>query len=158
MKQMIAREIMNPNVITVRENMTVSELAAVLTDNEISGVPVEDDSGTLVGVVSLTDIVRSASEGGAKPLSRSERGFFEAGWDEEFEYNELEQLHLQDPGLRVADIMTRNAYTIEEKAPVPEVARSMLKGHLHRMLVTRGGKVVGIISTSDLLELLLEEE
>ena len=55
-----AKEVMNPDVITVRDDMTVQEVAAFLTENQISGAPVEDGEGRLVGVVSYADIARAA--------------------------------------------------------------------------------------------------
>ncbi len=58
MKNLVAKDIMNADVIVAQDNMTVQELANLLTDNMITGVPVVDDSGKLVGVVSTTDIVR----------------------------------------------------------------------------------------------------
>ena len=58
----------------------------------------------------------------------------------------------------MADIMTPAVYAVAEDATVSEVASMMLKEHLHRVLVTQGEKVVGIISTSDLLGLLIDEQ
>ena len=57
----------------------------------------------------------------------------------------------------VADIMTPTVYSVDEEALVSEIASLMLDQHLHRVLVTRGEKVVGIVTTSDLLGLLVEE-
>ena len=56
MRLITAADLMNPRVLTVREDLTVRELANVLVENEISGAPVEDRSGKLVGVVSLGDL------------------------------------------------------------------------------------------------------
>src|SRR4051812_34112155 len=57
-----ANDIMNPNVMTVRDDMTLHELATFLTENEISGSPVLDRKGKLIGVVSVTDIALSEAE------------------------------------------------------------------------------------------------
>ena len=54
--------------------------------------------------------------------------------------------------------MTTEIQSVAEDATVSEVAMAMLKGHLHRLLVLRDGRVVGIISTSDLLGLLIDQE
>ena len=61
MRPITASDLMNPEVLTVQTGMTVRELASFLIDNEISGAPVADSEGRLVGVVSLRDLMRVAS-------------------------------------------------------------------------------------------------
>lgn len=155
-----AQDLMNPEVITVRDQMTVRELASFLTDQEISGAPVEDETGSLIGVVSVTDIVRAASSGGDRLMNGHDREahFYTRGWEEEISADELETLHLEDDELLVREIMTPSVFAVEADAPVNTVAQSMMDSHLHRLLVVRGGKVVGIVSTSDMLALLAEAE
>ena len=68
-----AQDIMNPEVLTVGDQMTVRELASFLTDQEISGAPVEDENGSLIGVVSVTDLVRAASSGGDRLMNGHDR-------------------------------------------------------------------------------------
>ncbi len=62
MKALIARDVMSATVVTVRDDLTLEQVAGILAENEISGAPVEDDEGTLLGVVSVTDVNRSAAE------------------------------------------------------------------------------------------------
>ncbi|MFQ5675044.1 MAG: CBS domain-containing protein, partial [bacterium] len=59
MKTLRAKDVMNTNVLTVNNDMTVHELALFFTENMISGAPVVDEAGKLLGVVSLSDIVRN---------------------------------------------------------------------------------------------------
>lgn len=153
-KQILAHEIMNPEVLRVRDDWTVGELANFLVDQEISGAPVEDEHGGLVGVVSLTDVVRAASAGGERWARDYDPGFFVRGWEESVEVEEIEALHFDNEDLLVRDIMTPSVFAIDAETPVSEVARGMMDSHLHRMLVLREGRVVGIISTSDMLQLL----
>jgi CBS domain-containing protein len=143
MRPITASDLMNPQVLTVQDDMSVRDLAAFLVDNEISGAPVEDAEGRLVGVVSMTDIAALASGDPAPSL-------------EEPVLEEEEEEEDTDP--RVSDIMTRAVYSVREDATVSEVATTMLKGHLHRLVVTREDQAVGIISTSDLLGLLVGEK
>ena len=157
MKKLKAVDVMNPRVLTVPEAFTLPELAAFLVDHEISGAPVEDVTGRLVGVVSTTDLARATSEGGDR-LARSDKGhFYFRSWKEAFNADELEELHVDDESVLVRDIMTPEIYSVEETAPVSELARMMSEGHLRRVLVTRGPKVAGIVSASDLLQLLIDE-
>lgn len=153
-KQILAHEIMNPEVLRVRDDWTVGELANFLVDQEISGAPVEDERGGLVGVVSLTDVVRAASAGGERWARDYDPGFFVRGWEDSIEVEEIEALHFDNEDLLVRDIMTPSVFAIDAETPVSEVARGMMDSHLHRMLVLREGRVVGIISTSDMLQLL----
>ncbi len=156
MQKLSAREIMNPQILAVRDDLSVHELATFLTDHEISGAPVEDEAGELIGVVSVTDVVRAASEGG-RPVDETGRHFYARGWEEEdLDFEELEELHLQDEGLLVRDIMTPSVLAIQADASISQIARSMLEGHIHRLLVIDDRKVVGIVSSSDLLQLFVE--
>lgn len=155
-----AQDIMNPEVLTVGDQMTVRELASFLTDQEISGAPVENENGSLIGVVSVTDIVRAASSGGDRLMNGHDREahFYTRGWEEEISADELESLHLENDELLVGEIMTPSVFAVEADAPINTVAQSMMDSHLHRLLVVRGEKVVGIVSTSDMLALLAEAE
>jgi len=157
-KSLTAQDIMNPEVMTVTTEMTVKELAGFLTDQEISGAPVEDENGALIGVVSVTDIVRAASSGGDRLMNGHDREahFYTRGWEGKLSADELETLHLEDDELKVGEIMTPSVFAVEAEAPINTVAQSMMDSHLHRLLVVREGKVVGIVSTSDLLSLLAE--
>ena len=159
-KSLTAQDIMNPEVITVNNEMTVRELASFLTDQEISGAPVEDENGALIGVVSVTDIARAASSGGDRLMNGHDREahFYTRGWEGKLSADELETLHLEDDELTVREIMTPSVFAVEAEAPIMTVAQSMMDSHLHRLLVVRDGKVVGIVSTSDMLALLTETD
>jgi predicted transcriptional regulator len=138
---------MTPDVLTVEAEWTVPELARFLLENEISGAPVVDRQGMVVGVVSLADV---ASVG--VPSRGACEGFFDRSWEPE----RLESPAVPESDLRVRDIMNADVYAVSEDATVGEVARTMLEEHVHRLIVTRADRVLGIISTSDLLGLLVE--
>ena len=151
-----ARDVMNDEILTVTEEMSVHELATFLTDHEISGAPVEDSEGRLVGVVSLTDLARVAAEGGTVEVANEHPFFHDLDGTEGIDLEDLRELHIEEEGVRVSEIMTPTVFAVEADAPISHVARSMLDGHLHRLLVIESQKVVGIVSTSDLLRLLAE--
>jgi CBS domain-containing protein len=159
MRPITAADLMNPEVLTVPDDMTVRELARFLVENDITGAPVEDDAGRLVGVVSVFDIARLLGEDEADfELEESEEhapgnGASDAdGLDDENDDDDED-----DEDLLVEDIMTPAVWSVPEEATVPEVAALMLKEHLHRLVVVREDEPVGIISTSDLLGLLMDE-
>lgn len=151
MRPITAGDVMNPRVLTVREDMTVEQLAEFLLENEISGAPVEDLTGRLVGVVSVTDIAALVSDAGRKGTD-----FFARAWEEDDDVPD--EIEVEDGHIHVREIMTPIIYAVPEEMPVSEVAERMVESHIHRLLVTRGEKVVGILSTSDLLGLLVEKD
>ena len=148
---------MNPEVLTVPENMTVRELARYLTDNEITGAPVEDVNGKLIGVVSVVDIATVASDSGNVTRERSNPDFYVRGWEDKLTAEEMRDFRVDNEDLQVGEIMTPTVYSVGEDATVAEVASVMLRGHLHRLLVCREDHPIGIVSSSDLLGLLVDE-
>ena len=157
MRLISAADLMNPEVLTVPENMTVRELARYLTNNEITGAPVESVDGKLVGVVSVVDIAAMASDAGNVRTDRSSPDFYVRGWEDKLTPEEMRDFRVDDEDMHVGEIMTPTVYSVPEDATVAEIASMMLRGHLHRLLVTRDERPVGIVSTSDLLGLLIEE-
>lgn len=150
-----AQDLMNPEVLTVREDMSVRELASFLLDNQISGTPVAGPDGKLVGVVSMTDIVAEATGNLGFTIDRRNPDFYLRDLQETYSEDELHNFHIEEPDRSVKEIMTPEVYSVDIHAPVAEVAALMLDGHLHRVLVTEGREAVGIISTSDILGLLV---
>ena len=161
MRRLVARDVMNPEVLSIHVDSSVAELATFLLDNEISGAPVEDGNGHLVGVVSLTDIAMAASESGGLTVDQPDQGknaFFAHGWEDKVAREELVGFHLDDQELAVRDIMTPAVFAVDADMPVSKVAATMLENHVHRLVVTQGAQVAGIITTSDLLGLLADED
>ena len=148
MRPIVASDLMNPDVVTVGEDMRLKALAAFLVQHEISGAPVVDADGQLVGVVSMFDVARAT----AAP-EQDRGGFLQS-------VREPDPIALDGDGvddeLTVGDVMTTNVFTVGDDTPVSEVAAMMVHHHLHRVLVVRDEEVVGIVSSSDLLGLLVE--
>ena len=157
MRAITAADLMNPEVLTVPENMTIRELARFLTDNEITGAPVEDTNGKLIGVVSVVDIAAVASDDGNVTTDRSSPDFYVRGWEDKIAPEEIRNFRVDNEDLLVGEIMTPTVYSVTEDASVSELASMMLRGHLHRLLVTRDERPIGIVSTSDLLGLFVDE-
>ena len=148
MKELVASDVMNTQVLAVRLDITVRELATLLTENEISGAPVTDGHGRLLGMVSLSDIAQGeADEAGLAP-SESDPEATVHGWEEEATSDEMRELHVE------GHIMTPTAYTVPDDTPVSRLARTMIAGRVHRLLVVRDQRVVGIVTSLDLLTLL----
>ena len=157
MKDLKARDIMNTDVLSVRDDMTVQELAGFLTEREILGAPVVDSEGEVVGVVSCTDIVQSTATEADILVEKSTPGFYEHGWEDKLDPDEMARLHVEEnESLPVRDIMTPTIYTVPEDTALPEIAKAMVAGRIHRLLVTRGSRLVGIITTLDMLKIFFD--
>lgn len=157
MKSVVARELMTPDILSVSEDLSLSELATFLVDHQITGAAVQDAEGRFVGVVSLTDLAEARAVGGSR-MARARPDFYVRGWEESLDEEDLSNLHLEGEDLKVSDVLTRKIYSVSPNATSNEVAETMLAAHIHRVFVTDGQKPVGIISTSDLLGLLVEEQ
>ena len=159
MRGLTAADVMSTQVLAVGPDMTVHELVSFLTENQITGAPVLDGANRLVGVVSETDIAEAELERAEPVDDGADPAFDLRGWEEEAEPGELQKLHLHAAGdITVRDIMTPTAYTVPHDTPVKDLARTMVTGRIHRLLVTRDSNVVGIVTSLDLLKLLYRDE
>jgi CBS domain-containing protein len=148
---------MNTEVFSVRDDMTVQEVAGFLTEREILGAPVVDSEGEIVGVVSCTDIAQSTTTEANILLERSTPRFYEHGWEDKLAPNEMVKLHVEEnESLPVREIMTPTIYTVPEDTPISDIAKAMVAGRIHRLLVTRGTRLVGIITTLDMLKIFFD--
>jgi predicted transcriptional regulator len=156
-RKLVARDLMNEDVLTVPEDWSAKQLAEFLTENEISGAPVVDARAAVVGVVSLTDLARSEVEEGRIIPDRSDPDYWVRGWEDKVSEEDLAGLRLEEDGPLVSDLMNPAVFSVDEDTSVSDVARSMIDARIHRVLVTKGRKIVGIVTTTDLLGLLVEE-
>ena len=154
MKTHTAADVMTPEVLMVPEDMTVSELADYLTEHEITGAPVVDKKGKAVGVVSVTDI--AAAHTGGDPSPGPHHEYFRGA--EGFAVREMRGFQVGDDERRVVEIMTPTIFSVPEETPVSQVARTMIAGRIHRLLVTRKERIVGIVTSLDLLSLLCDKD
>lgn len=146
---------MTDRVLAARADWSLQDLATFFTEHAISGAPVISEYGSVVGVVSLTDIARHDSEASPEAEAEQEPPAYYLGKAATLrEEDDLEALRHR-PQTTVQDIMMPTIFTVEEEAPLHEIADRMVRGHLHRLLVVRAGTkrdVVGIISSIDVLE------
>ncbi|MBI3926150.1 MAG: CBS domain-containing protein [Armatimonadetes bacterium] len=150
---MLAQDVMVRQVHTVAPDMTVTELADFLREKAISGAPVVDQRGDLLGVVSTTDLLLHAPWDGE--TYRTERNLYqsEGFW---IDLDLLKKrLRSTDHSLRVRDIMTATCYHVDETTPLHTVIYLMDLKSVHRIIVTREQRrVVGIITSMDLVRYL----
>jgi len=145
---MIAAEIMTKTVKTVGPDATIDEAIDVMLSAHVSGLPVVDADGKLIGVVSEGDFLNRAELGTAKRKPRWIE--FLLGPGEEAE------AYVLSHGRKVHDVMTSDVATVEEATPLTEIVQIMEKRHVKRVPVVSGGFLVGIISRADLLRALAQ--
>ncbi len=150
--ELLARDLMSPEVLTVTQDLSLERLARFFIDNSISGAPVTDDEGKPIGVVSVTDLVRRQSQSAESLFDKGQAAYFHPVEVGQLAYEEFPGLAVEaDSGAIVADIMTPIMFTVEEDTPIHLVADTMMRGRIHRLVVTRNKRVVGILTAFDLL-------
>jgi CBS domain-containing protein len=145
-KMLTARGIMTTNVIAVQSDATVGAVADILVTQGISGVPVLKND-RLVGIVSEGDLMHRAEIGTGAPAV--------SWWARIFRDNaSLAAQYTREHSTRVADVMTREVATVVEGTPIAEIADLLERRKIRRVPVTRNGKVVGIVSRSNIVRAL----
>ncbi|WP_417518552.1 HPP family protein [Marinobacter sp.] len=151
----LAYEIMTPSIKAVPQSWTMDRLARFLTDNEITGSPVTDDSGEIVGIATLKDITEFRWN-----AKRSEADN-ELTAEDQQEARRLRMVLFEEMGkvpVEVRDIMTPIVLSVDETTPVRDIANIMMREHLHRIFVTKDSKITGIVTTYDMLKIVSNEE
>ncbi|WP_376960206.1 CBS domain-containing protein [Azospirillum sp. A26] len=143
---MKAIDLMTPRVITIGPDATVAEAARTMLENHISGLPVVDGSGKVVGIISEGDLLRRVELGTERHRSWW-LGLMSGGTlpAEDF---------IKSHARKVADVMTTHVTTVDESASPEEVVRVMETRRIKRVPVVRRGALVGIISRANLLRAL----
>lgn len=155
MKKLVARDIMNPRVISVPEDWPVQRLAEFLVEKAITGAPVVDSDGRLVGVVSLMDIARFESESKRTIEEEKPHDYYLQSWEDTLSPEEIRIFRIQDPpDCSVRDIMTPMIFKVDANTPVAEIAGIMVHGRVHRLIVVNHNEMIGIITALDLVKLL----
>lgn len=157
MTTLTARELMTREVLTVGEDMPVSELAAFFAENEITGTAVINEHRRLVGVVSLTDIAARTGERSDIVRNELDPHLDVRGWEEIYNREEVAGLHVEQTDLAVRDIMNPAVYAVSEDTRASDIAEKMLRGPLHRVFVIRGDELTGVISTFDFLRVFVDD-
>ncbi len=144
-----AADVMQQSVITVRASDSLREAERVLAEARISGAPVVDDAGAVLGVLSLRDLARHRAEDGDLPED-ADVEVFDSGVDD------TEQVAFDRPasGACAADVMTQDLVSVAPAATLAQVAKRMVDAEVHRVLVLERGKLRGLVSSTDLLRVL----
>src|SRR5690349_10799377 len=147
---MRAEDIMTTDVITVAPETSVQDLAALLANHGISGVPVVDAANNLVGLVSEGDLIHRSETGTERRTQRQRTRWLDAlGSD-----RDLARDYVRSHGGTVRDVMTHDVITVTETTALDEVANLLETKRIKRVPVVSDGKVIGIVSRANLVRAL----
>jgi CBS domain-containing protein len=141
---MRAHQIMTRPVITVTPDTTIAEAANVMLQRRVSGLPVIDTTGKLIGIISEGDLLRRGEIG----TQRKHGGFLKFILGPGKDATDF----VHENGRYVSEIMTPEPLTVGEDADLEEIVELMEKNHVKRLPVVRGDKLVGIVSRANLLQ------
>ncbi len=143
MRHRRVREVMTSDAVSVAEDAAFKDIVRVMTERRISGLPVVDAEGVVVGVVSQIDLLHMAAQSrsrGGWRLSPSRR-----------------RVGAADPV--AADLMTKPALTVEARAPLAEAIHLVVRHEIERLpVVDEAGRLVGIVSAGDLLRVYMRPD
>ncbi|SRR6266508_4357339 len=141
---MKARDVMVSPVITVKPSSSVQEAAKTLLENRISAVPVLDDAGKLVGILSEGDLMHRVETGTERRYSWWVR--LVAG------DASLPADYIKAHGRKVADVMTSNVITARPETPLEEIAILLERNAIKRVPIVKDGQLLGIVSRANLIQ------
>ena len=141
---MQARDVMTEDVVSVNPETHVEDIAKLLLDRNISAAPVVDETDHVVGVVSEGDLMRRPELGTERHHSWW-HGFFVSSKEGAAEYAKTH-------GVKASEVMTHNPPTVTEETSLGDIAATLEKNRIKRVPVLRDGRLVGIVSRSNLLQ------
>lgn len=151
-RRILVSDVMNRKVVCISANALMAQAAALIVEHSISGLPVVDDAGLCVGILSTSDFTRRElhrDSEGHLPIANVQEILVQDEYSGTFRIEEI----LED---RVANHMTNAIQTISPQATVLQAARCMCLEQVHRLIVIdEGDRPVGIVSTLDVLAALV---
>ena len=148
---MRAMDVMTTNVITVGPDISVQEVAKILSERSISGVPVVDAENRLVGIVSEGDLLHRVETGTERRVQRRRRSWW---LDTIGSEGELARDYVKSHGRTARDVMTSQVISVSDTTELADIANLLETKRIKRVPVVRDGKLVGIVSRANLVRAL----
>ncbi len=142
-----AKDIMSDNLLTVKLDTPISEVAKLFHENVISGAPVVDDSGNLIGIITESDLI----EQNKKLHIPTVIAIFDAVIYLE-SLRQFEKELKKMTGTKVKDVYTRDVVSVGVDTPINEIASIMSDRHFHSIPVVDDGRLVGIVGKDDIVK------
>jgi CBS domain-containing protein len=145
MRHVVAREIMTSPVITVSPDTPFGNMVEIMLQHKISGLPVVDEGGRLVGIVTEADLLLKEEEPRAQPALIPWHG-------SSLRLERIRDRHRKAAGTTAGVLMTENVISATEDATAHQLAHLMLARDVNRIPIVRDGRVVGIVTRADILK------
>jgi CBS domain-containing protein len=140
---MNAVDVMTRSVVSIPPDASIREAAGLMLEHKVSGLPVVDARGNLVGIVTEGDFLRRAEIGAQTRRPHWIEFFTDVG--------QLAGEYVRASGRKVQDVMSRQVRTVSEETPLAKIARLMEQHGIKRVPVMRGQELVGIVTRANLL-------
>ena len=146
-----ASSVMSRHIVSAKADDTVADVARVMAANDISAMPVCDEDGTPIGMISEGDLLRPFGQ---------QHGFRRSWWlhllaDGDQPARAL-VAYVQSDHRRARDLMTKPVITVAKDAGVDDIAALLLQHRIKRVPVVEGGKIIGIVSRADIIHALVQ--
>lgn len=143
---MKASDVMSRNVVSIERSAAVSEAIGLMLDKQISGLPVLDEAGKVVGILTEGDLLRRSETGTERHRPRWLEILMGPG--------RMAGEYVRTHGRRVGEVMTRDLISVTEDTPLDEIVELMERRRVKRVPVFAGDALVGMVSRADLLRAL----
>jgi len=151
MRHATARDIMTTPIVTVGPDLPFREVVTLMLAHRISGVPVVDEEGRLLGIVTEADLIYKEEAPPPSPALVPWHG-------SSLRLERIVDRHRKASGLTAGDLMTENVVTATEETGVHELAHLMLGRDINRIPIVRAGRVVGIVTRADILKVFTRDD
>jgi CBS domain-containing protein len=148
---LLAKDIMTREVVTVEQTSSVKEVARILSERRISGMPVVDEQGKLIGVVTESDLIYQTKKVHIPTVMNLFDSFIFLENPDQLE-KELKKMAASTAG----DICVRDVRTVGPDTPLDEIATIMAEKNVHTLPVMDGSTMVGVIGKSDIIRTLIK--
>lgn len=150
--EMLAKEIMNREVIVVKEEDTIEDVIKLLLEHNISGIPVVDDQRRVIGIVTEGDIIYRSKKLQIPTYFTILDSYIFLESTKNFE-KDLKKM----AAYKVSEVMTKKVITVEQDEKIEEIATLMTTKRINRIPIVDNGKIVGIVSRRDIIQAYAKE-
>lgn len=147
LKNLTAKDIMTDSIICIKHSASFEQLMHVFSEHKIGGVVVVDDNDDIKGVVSIYDLIESQDE--------EEKSFYRGNIEAPMSEKIKAKIDIEDRTL-IEKIMTPIVIHASEDTPLSELARMMINARIHRVIISKEGSYVGLVTTMDMVRTLCD--